>query len=174
MPFQCGASAPIIGVMANALHSDEGDCNCTAMRKASRWLSQMYDAALAPAGLRSTQYSILRELRRRVDDPPLMGQLAEVMVMDRSTLGHNLIPLERDGLVRLEPSRADRRSKQVVLTAEGRRKYAEALPLWREAQDRFEKRFGEVEAAYLRKMLLGIAGDAQLMQSAPASHAEAP
>jgi DNA-binding MarR family transcriptional regulator len=174
MPFQCCAAAPIIGAMAHALHSDEGDCNCTAMRKASRWLSQMYDAALAPAGLRSTQYSILRELRRRVDDPPLMGHLAEVMVMDRSTLGHNLIPLERDGLVRLEPSRADRRSKQVVITAEGRRKHAETLPLWREAQARFEKRFGDVEAAYLRKMLLGIAGDAQLMQSTPASHAKAP
>jgi DNA-binding MarR family transcriptional regulator len=144
------------------------------MRKASRWLSQMYDAALAPAGLRSTQYSILRELTRRADDPPLMGHLAEAMVMDRSTLGHNLMPLERDGLVRLEASRADRRSKTVVLTAKGRRKHAEALPLWREAQDRFEERFGDVEAAYLRKMLLVIAGDAELLRSTPSSHAEAP
>jgi DNA-binding MarR family transcriptional regulator len=159
--------------MANALRSDDNDCNCTAVRKASRWLSQMYDAALAPAGLRSTQYSILRELRRRADDPPLIGQLAEAMVMDRSTLGHNLIPLERDGLVRLEPSHADRRCKQIVLTAAGQRKHAETLPLWREAQDRFEERFGGVEAAYLRKMLLGIAGDAQLIQSTPASHANA-
>jgi DNA-binding MarR family transcriptional regulator len=144
------------------------------MRKASRWLSQMYDVVLAPAGLRSTQYSILRELMRRADDPPLMGQLAEALVMDRSTLGHNLIPLEREGLVTLEPSRADRRSKQVVLTAEGRRTYAAALPLWREAQDRFEERFGDVEAAYLRKMLLRIAGDTGLMRSKPSAQAEAP
>jgi DNA-binding MarR family transcriptional regulator len=158
--------------MANALRSDDNDCNCTAMRKASRWLSQMYDAILAPAGLRSTQYSILRELWRRADDPPLIGQLAEAMVMDRSTLGHNLIPLERDGLVKLEASRADQRRKQVVLTTKGRQKYAEALPLWHEAQDRFEQRFGGVEAAYLRKMLLGIVGNAQPMRSAPASHAE--
>jgi len=144
------------------------------MRKASRRLSQMYDACLVPAGLRSTQYSILRELDGRADDPPLMRDLAEAMVMDRSTLGQNLVPLERDGLVRLEPSRADRRSKHVVLTEEGRRIYAEARPLWREAQDRFEERFGEVEAAYLRKMLLGIAGDAQLAQPPPASRAETP
>jgi DNA-binding MarR family transcriptional regulator len=160
--------------MANVLRSDDNDCNCTAMRKASRWLSQMYDAALAPAGLRSTQYSILRELSRREHDPPLMGQLAEAMVMDRSTLGHNLVPLERDGLVRLEPGRADRRSKQVVLTRSGRRKYAEALPLWREAQDRFEERFGGVEAAYLRKMLQGITGDTQLLRSTPVPPEEAP
>ncbi len=86
--------------------------------------------------------------------------------MDRSTLGQNLLPLERDGLVRLDPSRIDRRSKHVVLTREGQRKYAEARPLWREVQDRFEANFGDVEAAYLRKILLGIAGDTRLTQSA--------
>ena len=149
-------------------------CNCTAMRKASRRLSQMYDAALAPSGLRSTQYSILRELKQRAGDPPLMRHLAEAMVMDRSTLGQNLVPLERDGLVKLEPSRADRRSKHVVLTPEGQRKYAEARLLWREAQDRFEQRFGGVEAAYLRKMLLGIAGDTLLTQPPPVSQAGTP
>ena len=138
------------------------------MRKASRRLSQMYDAALAPAGLRSTQYSILRELKQRVSDPPLIRHLAEAMVMDRSTLGQNLVPLERDGLIRLEPGRADGRTKHVVLTPEGHRSHAKAWPLWREAQDRFEQRFGEVEAAYLRKMLLGIAGDTVLAQPPPA------
>ena len=142
-------------------------CSCTAMRKASRRLSQMYDAALAPAGLRSTQYSILHELKQRDGDPPLMRDLAEAMVMDRSTLGQNLVPLERDGLVTLAPSRADRRGKHVLLTPEGQRRYAEARLLWREVQDRFERRFGDVEAAYLRKVLLGIAGDAQLTQAAP-------
>ena len=144
------------------------------MRKASRRLSQMYDAALAPAGLRSTQFSILRELKHRANDPPLMRHLAEIMVMDRSTLGQNLIPLERDGLIRLEPGRADRRSKHVALTPEGLRKYAEAQPLWRETQDRFEQRFGEVEAAYLCKMLLGIAGDTVLTQPLPMPQAGTP
>jgi DNA-binding MarR family transcriptional regulator len=142
-------------------------CNCTAMRKASRHVSQMYDVALAPAGLKSTQYSILSEIERRAADPPTMRELAEAMVMDRSTLGQNLIPLERDHFVALEASDADRRRKLVVLTRRGRAKYAEARTLWRVAQERFEQRIGAAEAASLREILLGIAADAELVRPIP-------
>jgi hypothetical protein len=90
------------------------------MRKASRRVSQMYDAALAPAGLKATQFAILSEIERRADDPPTMHELADAMVLDRSTLGQNLRPLERDRLVAWEPSDADRRRKLVILTERGR------------------------------------------------------
>jgi len=79
------------------------------MRKASRRVSQMYDAALAPAGLKVTQLAILSEIDLRAHDPVTMRELADAMVMDRSTLGQNLRPLERDRLVAWEPSDADRR-----------------------------------------------------------------
>jgi DNA-binding MarR family transcriptional regulator len=140
-----------------------GVCNCTAMRKASRRVSQMYDAALAPAGLRATQFAVLSEIDRRADDPPTMRELADAMVMDRSTLGQNLRPLERDRLLAWEPSDADRRRKLVVLTAKGRAKRMQARSLWRAAQERFESTIGAAESASLRAILLGIAANRELI-----------
>ena len=81
--------------------ADENPSSATAMRKATRRMTQLYDDALALAGLRSTQYAILDELRRQADAPPTMRELAETLVLDRSALGHNLRPLERDGLIAL-------------------------------------------------------------------------
>ena len=100
--------------------ADESPCSATAMRKATRRMTQLYDDALASAGLRSTQYAILEELHRQADAPPTMGDLAETLVLDRSALGHNLRPLERDGLVALVAGDNDRRRRRVVLTTTGR------------------------------------------------------
>jgi DNA-binding MarR family transcriptional regulator len=134
-------------------------CNNTALRKASRRLSQMYDEIVAPCGLKSTQLSILFEIARWADAPPTMKELAVALVMDRSTLGQNLRPLERDNLLALADNPADGRSKHVVLTAKGKRKVSEAVRLWRVAQDKFESRFGAEQAAALRTVLLAIATD---------------
>src|ERR1700722_20299640 len=106
------------------------------MRMASRRVSQMYDAVLAPVGLKSTQFAILTAIGQRAHDPPTMRELADALVMDRSTLGQNLCPLEREQLVALESGLADRRRKFVVLTEDGRSKYAQARSLWRLAQER--------------------------------------
>ena len=110
----------------------ESPCIATAMRKAPRRLSQLYDDALAPSGLRATQYALLSELERRSKKPPTMRELADAMVMDRSALGHNLRPLERDGLIALEESNEDRRRRHVVVTAQGRAKHREAKCLWQQ------------------------------------------
>jgi DNA-binding MarR family transcriptional regulator len=141
----------------------QSPCNATAMRKASRRLTQLYDDALARAGLRSTQYAILSELALHVKEPPTMRELAEALVMDRSALGHNLRPLERDGLIALEEGSADRRRRHVVMTVEGRAKYRAAKHLWQAAQDRFEQVFGKMEAAQLRATLLRIAHAERLL-----------
>src|ERR1700722_9546579 len=76
---------------------EAGICNGTALRKATRRVSQLYDAILAPCGLRSTQRSILIHIARA--GTPTMGDLAASLVLDRSALAHNLKPLERDGFV---------------------------------------------------------------------------
>jgi DNA-binding MarR family transcriptional regulator len=146
-----------------------GVCNCTALRKASRRVSQMYDAALAPAGLKATQLAILYEIGQRAHDPPTMRELADAMVMDRSTLGQNLRPLERDRLVDWGPSDADRRRKLVVLTEKGRAKQMQASSLWRAVQERFESTVGAAEAAHLRGILFGIAAKSELISPAPRS-----
>jgi DNA-binding MarR family transcriptional regulator len=138
------------------------DCNCGAIRKASRRVSQMYDSFLAPAGLKTTQFSILSEIARRADDPPTMRELADAMVMDRSTLGQNLRPLERDQLVAWKTCDTDHRRKLVALTEKGRAKQTQARSLWRAAQERFERTVGAMEAASLRDILLGIAANSEL------------
>src|SRR6202021_1263349 len=95
-------------------------CNCTALRKATRRVSQLYDSALEPCGLRATQRTILSQIARTGSSA--MGELAEALVMDRGALTHNLKPLERDGLVEIRPDPKDRRNRRVVLTATGRAK----------------------------------------------------
>ena len=142
--------------------ADESPCSATAMRKATRRMTQLYDDALAPAGLRSTQYAVLEELVRQADAAPTMGELAETLVLDRSALGHNLRPLERDGLIALVASDNDRRRRRVVLTTKGRTKFAQARRGWKLAQDRFNDVFGEPAAAKLRTTLLRIARDERL------------
>src|SRR5258708_39679525 len=97
------------------------NCNCLAIRQAARHVSQFYDQFLAPVGLRTTQFSILAKLRRL--GPQSINTLAESMVMDRTTLGRNILPLERDGLIRIQPLATDRRSKELHLTKAGERRY---------------------------------------------------
>ena len=77
-------------------------CHCAVLRKASRHVSQVYDLAVAPAGLKTTQFSLLAAIHRNGEESSTMGELAEVMVMDRSTLGHNLRPLKHNGLITIE------------------------------------------------------------------------
>src|SRR5271154_1705051 len=98
-----------------------GACTCGSLRKASRRISQFYDCALAPVGIKSTQYSILAEVERgSLDGPITMCELAAAMVMDRSTLGHNLRPLQRDELLALRLGQHDRRKRYVELTRKGK------------------------------------------------------
>jgi DNA-binding MarR family transcriptional regulator len=132
-------------------------CNGTALRKATRRVSQLYDAVLAPCGLRSTQRSMLIYIARL--KAPTMGDLAAALVLDRSALAHNLKPLERDGLVAIEPAPEDRRSRLVRLTKRGEAKLAESMGLWRNAQARFEKAFGVERAEALRSTLALVASE---------------
>ncbi len=135
---------------ANTLPTPE-ECNCFAVRATARHVSQSYDQFLAPAGLRTTQFSILTKLKRK--GPVTINTLAEDMVMDRTTLGRNILPLERDGLIRIEPSASDRRAKELHLTKAGEKRLQAALKSWSQAQARFETVFGAKRAADLRALL---------------------
>src|SRR6201987_4622882 len=129
-------------------------CNISAVKKAARRLSLMYDTVLAPTGLKSTQYGILSELNSRGAALPTVGQLAEELVMDRSTLGQNLRPLEWEDLITLLTDPKDRRNRLIALTKLGTAKLNEAAKYWRIAQDLFEATFGKQEAADLRSIWL--------------------
>ena len=90
---------------------------CLAVRQAARQITQFYDQHLAPFGLRMTQFSILAKLKQL--GPMTINALADELVMDRTTLGRNTLPLEREGLISVLPGRTDRRSKELRLTDAG-------------------------------------------------------
>ena len=130
------------------------DCNCFAVRSAARHVSQFYDQFLAPIGLRTTQFSILAKLKRL--EPLTINALAKDMVVDRTTLGRNVLPLERDGLIRIEPIASDRRAKELHLTNAGEKRLQAALKAWSRAQAQFETTFGTKRAAELRALLCSV------------------
>lgn len=120
-----------------AMTSRNVHCNCFAVRQAARALTRDYERHLAPSGLTSSQFSILVV----IDERPGIGmrELAEELVMDRTSLVRALKPLERDGLVAVA---SDKRQNAYLLTKAGGARLAEALPLWQVAQDEFVARFG--------------------------------
>ena len=129
-------------------------CNCFAIRAAARHVTQFYDQAVAPTGLRTTQFSILSKLKRI--GPLTINALAEDMVMDRTTLGRNILPLERKGLIKIAPVASDRRAKEIHLTKVGEKRLEAARKRWSLAQARFEASFGAMRAADLRASLRAI------------------
>lgn len=130
------------------------DCICLAVRQAARHVTQSYDQFLAPAGLRTTQFSILAKLKRK--GPMTINALAAELVMDRTTLGRNILPLERDGLISIEPLASDRRSKALHLTKAGDKRLEAARTGWVKAQARFESAFGGKRTSELRELLRAV------------------
>jgi len=130
------------------------DCNCFAVRSAARHVSQFYDRFLAPTGLRTTQFSILAKLNRK--GPLTINELAKDMVMDRTTLGRNVRPLERDGLIAIEAAQSDRRAKKLRLTNAGEKRLRAAIKTWSRAQARFEMTFGARRAAELHGLMRAV------------------
>ena len=114
-------------------------CACANIRRADRVITQFYDEMLAESGLHITQFTLLATLAEVA--PVTVNQLAEIMVMDRTTLTRNLGPLTTQQLVRIETG-ADRRVHLVLLTHEGEEALRRALPLWQKAQSQIERTLG--------------------------------
>jgi DNA-binding MarR family transcriptional regulator len=128
-------------------------CNCMAVRRASRRISQYYNVHLAPFGLRATQFAILALVEGQGE--LLVNGVAEALDLDRSTAGQNLRPLERDGLIEMARSSADGRARIVRLTALGTDRLGQAKPAWQQAQKAFEAL--NADPVHLRTLLGSIA-----------------
>ena len=133
------------------------ECTCLAVRQAARHVTQFYDRHLAPVGLRTTQFSILARLRRK--GPMTINTLADEMVMDRTTLGRNILPLERDGLITIAPGRTDRRSKELRLTDTGLERLQAGYQGWKNAQREFAAAFGDERTVGLARLAARGFGD---------------
>jgi DNA-binding MarR family transcriptional regulator len=103
-------------------------CLCLHAQRAARGLSRHFDEAMRPVGITSGQFSLLNGLNR--PEPPTIGAVANLLAMDRSTVTANLKPLERQGLVRIEPDPEDRRGRRIALTEQGLALLAAATPIW--------------------------------------------
>ena len=129
-------------------------CHCMALRRAARRISQAYDEALAPAGLRATQFSVLALVG--AGEGLAVNALAARLDLDRTTTGKNLAPLERDGLITVTVAASDRRSRNIVLTQDGRARLDQALPLWKAAQRRLEEANGKRRTRELREQVAAL------------------
>ncbi|MES1023498.1 MarR family winged helix-turn-helix transcriptional regulator [Gloeocapsa sp. BRSZ] len=116
------------------------DCTCFNLRKASRVITQLFDQVLQPSGILANQFTLLAALS--VAESVSITRLAQELVMDRTTLTRNLKPLEREGLIRIEPGQ-DQRVRVVSLTQKGQAALAKALPLWQQAQAKVIEELGQ-------------------------------
>ena len=116
------------------------DCACFNLRKAARAVTQLYDKALRSTGLRTTQFTLLVGISML--GTVTVTRLAQIGVMDRTTLTRNLKPLERKGLIQITPGK-DQRTRVVTITDEGQKALVQALPLWKKAQVGVVKRLGQ-------------------------------
>lgn len=128
---------------AQTLHIRD-HCLCLHAQRAARALSRRFDEAFRPFGITSGQFSLLNGLNR--PEPPMIGAVAELLVMDRSTVTANLKPLERAGLITVAVDEQDRRGRRVALTDAGRAVLAQATTVWIEEHAALEKEIGNGDA----------------------------
>lgn len=138
-------------------------CTNTSLRLAARRLGNLYDEALAPVGLKSTQVALLSETTRMAaaneGRAPTLQELAAKLAIQISALTHALKPLIRDGLVELQADEQDRRTKRAVLTPAGHALLHEAIVHWNTANQRVEEVLGVEAAASLRAVADYVASD---------------
>lgn len=137
--------------MNQAYDSINPQCCCFNLRKVTRAITQHYDRYLEPAGIRATQFTLLVALNST--SAKTLTEIAESLVMDRTTLTRNLKPLEKLGLI-ASTHTMDKRSKAYVLTEKGKEVVDRGIPLWQEAQrtvvgvlgeDRYRALLGELD-----------------------------
>ncbi len=114
-------------------------CMCGNFRRASRALTQLYDDALRPVGLRATQFTILQVLSRAGEVS--QGELGQILAMDSTTLTRTLRIMSREGWI-AERRGEDRRERWLRLAKAGRDQFNRALPPWEKAQAQLERQFG--------------------------------
>jgi DNA-binding MarR family transcriptional regulator len=126
-------------------------CLCLAVQRAARALARRFDDAMRSVDLTHGQFSLLMSLNRR--EPPTIGDVAQFLAMDRTTLTANIKPLERRGLLKVAVDKQDRRSRRLALTPAGHALLIDALPVWKETHAAIDKMLIDRKPDHLRKVL---------------------
>jgi DNA-binding MarR family transcriptional regulator len=116
------------------VHEIRDQCLCLATQRAARLLARRFDRLLVPLGLTNGQFSLLVALSGQWK--PRLGEVAEFLGMDSTTMTAAVKRLDKRGLVSLKPDEADARARRLALTEEGRDVVTRAVPLWREEHAR--------------------------------------
>jgi DNA-binding MarR family transcriptional regulator len=114
-------------------------CVCASFRRASRVLTQHYENALRPLGLRATQFTLLQALS--IAGEVSQGTLGEILAIDSTTLTRTIAIMERQGWI-ASRSGEDRRERLLSLSKAGKAEYKRALPYWEKVQQELRARFG--------------------------------
>lgn len=122
-------------------------CLCFHARKASRAITQVFDHVLAATGLKTTQLSLLMVVNAR--ESVRIGELADALVTDSTTVSRTIKPLIRGGLISETPDNRDRRVKVITVTDAGRTALDRAMPLWQAAQSQVAKQLGSGMVQFL-------------------------
>lgn len=109
------------------------------LKMATRAVQNLFDNAYKAVGLEGTQYTVLAHIY--VVGPIPLSKLAELMYVDRTTLGRNLKPLEKKGLVEIKTG-SDRRAKLISITDQGKEVLSEALPIWKQTHEEIKHLLG--------------------------------
>jgi len=126
-------------------------CLCLATQRAARAIARKFDDAFRPLRLTSGQFSLLMSLNR--PEPPAIGELAALLVMDRTTITANLKPLARRRLLKIVVDKDDRRSRRLQLTEAGRKLLVAAVAIWRKQNRSLERTLTQSGATRLRAEL---------------------
>lgn len=125
------------------------DCLCTLARRSARSLTEIYDRALEPSGLKVTQFSLLRAIDRL--EKPSLTDISQATGLERSTLGRNLRVLEKDGLVSLSQGN-DERTRVPTLTTKAKQALRIAKPQWERVQEQMASTLPKDAQLYMQKM----------------------
>ena len=142
------------------------NCTHTALRQASRQLTQVYDDAIAPSGLTSSQAMLVSRLDELGGAPggtgPSLQALAKRLSIQISALTHALRPLVRDGVLELHADPKDGRIKRAVLTERGMQQTRQMYELWQAVNQRLDNVLGEGTGSQLRALATTVASPAFL------------
>jgi DNA-binding MarR family transcriptional regulator len=137
-------------VVNEATGKVERECIGFRVRKLNRMITAIYDAALARAGLKTSQFTVLVAVANREKARP--AELTKLLQLDESTLSRNVERMCARGWLRLEPEK-DRRSHLVEVTDKGQALIRRCLPVWQQAQEEVTKRLGAEGVAAVRSAL---------------------
>lgn len=134
------------------------DCACKNLRMTTRVVTQYFDKAFQPIGLRATQFALLADISSREEST--IGELADFLLMDQTTVTRNIEILKKNGYVSVKLGENDLRKRCISITESGTRILKDALPLWEEAQSVIEQGVGKDKykdflstLAYIQKLI---------------------